>query len=354
MARVEPVVPESASLLTRRQRTSALQRMRRVAAMRAGLVLRTLLSNVRLSHGMERPWKERYERLRRDFEHGDRLFQPSRQWTIIGMLYRLMLRGNGFSRFKATMGRFYAAYEPNNPIWFDALHHVYRLALGYRDDWGLLDALEEPALGGGDVVLVDGKPVSLDFLQSIEEFYSVREALGFDKDASVVLCEIGAGYGRLAHVTLSALPNATYVVVDLPESLIVSQYYLKSLYPRAKVALYPESAEVLASGTLASHRLVFLLPDQMRLLPRGSVDGVLNVYSFMEMRREQVERYFDLIENLDVRALYLKQHKEEANLLDRNVIGETNYPVRPTWRRILSRTSMLYEHVFEAAYAVRR
>jgi hypothetical protein len=50
-----------------------------------------------------------------------------------------MLRGWGFAGFKKQFGRFLAAYEPNHPRYFKALHHVYHGALRGTDKWGLLD-----------------------------------------------------------------------------------------------------------------------------------------------------------------------------------------------------------------------
>ena len=193
----------------------------------------------------------------------------------------------------------------------------------------------------------------LDLLQSIDELYSLKEVMGFEREDKVVFCELGAGYGRLAHVVLSAMPNATYLVFDLPESLLLSQHYLTALRPDWKAVLHPESEDILGDpGRLREARLVFGLPHQLRRLSPGTVDAFINVYSFMEMGREQIEAYFRIIEDLQVGALYLKQHKREVNLFDRSLNTGTNYPLRPSWAEAFHRTSLLFEHVFEAAWRV--
>jgi hypothetical protein len=73
----------------------------------------------------------------------------------------------------------------------------------------------------------------------------------------------------------------------------------------------------------------------------------------MEMDRPQVEAYFDIIETLQARLLFLKQHKREVNLLDKALHTDENYPIRPSWKRVYYDTSILFDRVFEAAYRLR-
>jgi putative sugar O-methyltransferase len=229
---------------------------------------------------------------------------------------------------------------------------VYWKAIEERDSLGLLGRLEEPEVGRGDTVTVHGRRVTMDLLQSIDEFYRMKEAMGFDVNDPVVFCEIGAGYGRVPYVVLQAMPNARYFIFDLPESLLLSQYYLTTLFPDAPALLYPESSDRGAEAW-KSARIAFGLPDQIRQLPPRSVDMVLNIYSFMEMSTAQVKGYFDAIEQLDPQGLYIKQHKHEVNLLEQSLLTNELYPVRPSWRKVYEETSVLYQDVFEAVYRIR-
>lgn len=337
--------------LTRGDRTFAFLRIFRVVWLRLRLLAGVVLGNVRLTHALQGAWRDRYARLRRDMAEADAVLQPSQQWTIISLFYRLTLRAKGLDGIKSTFGRFLSTYEPENRWLFEAVHHLYRESLARRDEWGLLDSLEEPELGSGTWIPYRGRRLSLDLLQSVDELYSMREALGFERDDAVVFCELGAGYGRLADVVLRAMPRATYMIFDLPESLLLSQYYLTTLHPDAKASLYPESASVVRdAGAVRAHRLVFGLPHQMRLVPPGAVDAFVNIYSFMEMGRPQIEEYFRILDGMAPRAVYLKQHKREPNIYDSSLNTGENYPIRPGWRQAFHRTSRLFEHVFEAAY----
>ncbi|MBU2575020.1 MAG: putative sugar O-methyltransferase [Elusimicrobia bacterium] len=339
--------------LSSQEKQRGINRIFGVIIRRCHLFLKVFFANLRFTSALERVWRARFDRIKRDFLKSDPLFLPSRYWCIISFFYRMVLRGLGFAGFKTTFGRFLAAYEPGNPRLFEALHHLYAAALERRDTWGLLRSIEEPLLGKGDFVVNRGRRLSIDLLQSIDEFYRLQEALNFKKDDPIVFCELGAGYGRLAEIVMTAMPNATYLIFDLPETLLLSQYYLSTLHPERKTAFYPESLEYTRSREkLASCRLVFGLPQQLRELPENYVNVFINVYSFMEMSARQVNGYFSIIEQLQVDALYIKEHKHEINLFDQVVHTDENYPIRPSWRRIYHGTSALFEHVFEAVYRI--
>ena len=346
---VQAGAPASAS-----DRADAARRIARVLALRGPMLARAVVGHLRPDTGVDAQWRERYERARRDLEANDAVFQPTKQWRLISSMFRVMLRGFGLRDFKSTFGRFLAAYEPYNPRYFEALHHVYLSALEKRDVWGLLQTLEEPDLGQNDTVKVRGRRVSMDLLQSVDELYRLVEVMGWSRDDKVAICEIGAGYGRLAHVVLSAMPNARYFVFDLPESLLLAQYYLTSLHPESKALLYPESTEGSdAAQRWSEARIAFGLPHQLRSLEPRSVDAVVNIYSFMEMAPAQVAAYFDVIERLDPKALFIKQHKHEVNLLEDSLLTSKGYPIRPSWKLVHDGTSALYENVFEAVYRIR-
>lgn len=338
--------------VTNADRVAAAKRLARVLALRGPLLAGAMAGHLRPDSGVDAAWLDRYERARKDLDANDAVFHPTKQWRLISSMFRLMLRGYGLSNFKSTFGRFLAAYEPHNRRYFEALHHVYLSALEARDKWGILKTLAEPDLGRNDVVHAHGKPVSMDLLQSVDELYRLVEVMGWSQDDPVTICEIGAGYGRFGHVLLSAMPNARYYAFDLPESLLLSQYYLTSLHGESKALLYPESASASASAW-GEARIAFGLPHQLRTLARGSVDAVVNIYSFMEMAKPQVETYFDIIAQLDPQALFIKQHKHEVNLLEGSLLTTSGYPVRDHWKLLHEGTSAIYEDVFEAVYSVR-
>lgn len=344
----------SRATLSASDRAFAVKRLARVLLQRGPLLARAMAGHLRPDRSLDGEWRARYEQAVRDLAANDPVFRPAKQWRVINFLFRRMMRGFGLSDFKATFGRFLAAYEPDNPRYFTALHHVYWAALEKRDRFGLLKTIAEPELGRGDTVTVAGRQVSIDLLQSIDELYRLVEVLDLKQDDHVTFCEIGAGYGRLAHVVLTAMPNARFLIFDLPESLLLSQFYLTSLFPDSPALLYPDSATAPdAAERWKTARIAFGLPHQLQSVPRGSVDACINIYSFMEMSPEQVEVYFAAVEKIDPRIFFIKQHKHEVNVLERSLLTNKGYPVRPGWTVAHDGTSELYEDVFETAYRVR-
>ena len=340
--------------LSASDRAFYVRRLARVLALRGPLLARAMAGHLRPDRSIDAEWRARYERAVDDLQANDPVFHPAKQWRFISFLFRRMMRGFGLADFKSTFGRFLAAYEPHNPRYFTALHHVYWSALEKRDQFGLLAKLEEPALGEGDAVVVNGRRVSIDLLQSVDEFYRIVEVMGWKQDDHVTFAEIGAGYGRLAHVVLTAMPNSRFLIFDLPESMLLSSYYLTTLFPEAPVLLYPESATAPdAKERWQTARIAFGLPHQLKTLPRGTVDAFVNIYSFMEMSPQQVATYFDAIEAIDPRVLFIKQHKHEVNLLEQSLLNAKAYPVRAAWKLAYEGTSALYEDVFEAVYRIR-
>lgn len=84
------------------------------------------------------------------------------------------------------------------------------------------------------------------------------------------ILEIGAGYGGMAEVLMRLRPIASYSVVDLPEVLPLSKYYLTQTHPDQK--------------------LHFFEPDSLQ---DEQYDIVINTLSFGEMPEETAKAYID-------------------------------------------------------------
>ena len=196
--------------------------------------------------------------------------------------------------------------------------------------------------------------MSLDFVQSVEEAYRIRNAweLSGREDKPRVIVELGAGYGRLAYVCRKMMPDCVYVILDLPEALTCAHYWLSRTLP-GEVVPYDEARRVerFDRETLAARRVWLLGSQDIEKIARGSVDAFVNVYSLAEMPMTAIENYFTQIERVTGGVFYSKQRTVENNAEDGQVIAESDYPVGPHWRRLYHGESSLYEGFFEAAYA---
>src|SRR5262249_914923 len=157
-------------------------------------------------------------------------YQAGKFWDAINKDFANLIWAGGLKRVRNEyFNRRFAGPDPRSRSVYGALLRLYYKQIQQLDSEDLLSRLMEPSEGGdSDQEEVEDRQLSLDFLQSIEEFYRVREAwkLHGRTDEPQLILELGAGYGRLAYVFRKALPKCTYVVVDLPEALTCSSYWL--------------------------------------------------------------------------------------------------------------------------------
>jgi putative sugar O-methyltransferase len=129
--------------------------------------------------------------------------------------------------------------------------------------------------------------VSRDLLDSINEIYFLlrRAPLLSGEDVSVL--DIGAGYGRLAHRMLTAVPNITryYCVDAVPESTFLCDWYLRY-------------------RGLADRATVVPL-DMLDRLGERRIDLAVNVRSFTEMSYPPIAAWIGLIAELGIGTLMI-------------------------------------------------
>jgi hypothetical protein len=174
------------------------------------------------------------------------------------------------------------------------------------DGSGLL-VPESPLLGGFGHH-IDGALINVDTLKFYEclialdrggALATLRERGGHGK----VVIEIGAGWGGFAYQLRTLCPRVRYIIVDLPQSLLFSGTYLKTVFPRASMRLATEP--VAAPGTAETNDDFILIPHFFLAdseLPRP--DLAVNVASFQEMTTEQVQRHAASLRGLGCPLLY--------------------------------------------------
>lgn len=165
---------------------------------------------------------------------------------------------------------------------------------------------EDGAFGCFTFDYVNVPRVSRDLLDSVNELSFLDRRFGlFDRPGTRIL-DIGAGYGRLAERTLTALPAVErYTCVDaVPRSTFLCRYYLG------------ERGHLGAGG----RGEVVDLPEVWERVARGSVDLAVNVHSFSEMGRTAVRGWLELIAEKDVPWLFVVPNEGSA-LLSRELDG---------------------------------
>jgi hypothetical protein len=115
-----------------------------------------------------------------------------------------------------------------------------------HDALGVLDSSAEDGLFGAPRFFVDEQlTVSRDLLDSALELDFLERHVAISTRESLGVLDVGAGYGRLAHRLVEAVPQARVWCTDaIPESTFVSEFYLRfrGVDDRATVVALTSSA----------------------------------------------------------------------------------------------------------------
>ncbi len=168
-------------------------------------------------------------------------------------------------------------------------YYLFLRDLASRDTQSLLTRLDEDGMFGCWTFDYPGWPlVSRDLLDSINELYFLDKHLNFLSAEGMVVLDIGAGYGRLAHRSLAAAPNlAKYFCVDaVPESTFLCEFYLD--YRQCD-----DRAEVVPLHEVDSR------------LQNERIDLAVNIHSFSEMSQASIEGWISRIADKKVTWLLI-------------------------------------------------
>lgn len=220
------------------------------------------------------------------------------------------------------------------------------------DSEGLLPRVKEPNEGLPYLVKVgNGSVTSQDACNSIHEYYRSTINLGPAIRPLTVL-EIGAGYGRIAPVFLTAR-QTKYWIVDVPPALYISQSYLSQVYPNRKIFKFrPFKNFDEVKDEVMEADICFFSSNQLPSLPRKSVDLVICISNLHEMSIDQINFYFDEIDRCSRGYFYTKQWLKSRAQINGFTIRRGEYPVKPSWTQIYDIKHPVQSWFFEALYRV--
>lgn len=215
----------------------------------------------------------------------------------------------------------------------------------------LIGRVEEIQEGNPPFVRVEGKSVSQDTLNSILEYMAISKGCDVGKMSRII--EIGAGYGRTAHCVLNITPGVKYIIADIPPALYVSQTYLSSIFKDKKIFRFrPFTAFSEIEDEFLAADIAFIMPEQLELLPDKVAGLFLAISCLHEMKKEQVQRYFDQIDRLSSHVYY-KCWQKTTVPFDNSIYSSEDYPVKNNWKKIYKENCKVPSAFFEALYEIR-
>ena len=143
------------------------------------------------------------------------------------------------------------------------------------------------------------------FLNNLIKINRIKRNTDFNSIENIV--ELGAGTGLLASCFLKLKKNVKYLIVDIPPTLFISEYYLKNLgfkvfgYEELKKNNYGNLNEVFKDFQ------VCCLPTwRLDFIKDSKFDLFLNIASFQEMEKEQSLNYIKFFSERIKRYIYLE------------------------------------------------
>jgi hypothetical protein len=152
---------------------------------------------------------------------------------------------------------------------------------------------------------------SASYQERLQILYRTRLLDRLKQKLRPTIVEIGGGFGALAFCIKRIVPEARYVIVDLPGSLVHSACWLAQWCPASRIAVYqPESSVPTADFVLMPHTT---FSGALEL----SIDLAINTLSFSEMSAETVADYASQIaKRLTLDGVLFEQNFDNSRYRD--------------------------------------
>lgn len=235
---------------------------------------------------------------------------------------------------------------------------LYRFTVGglwdyvsKRDPENLLQRLEEPRVGNPIEIQTKDKLISQDLANSVQEYYFVKPYLKNINASPLKIVEIGAGYGRLGYVFLSALKEAKYIIFDIPPALYIAQKYLSDVFPDKKVFNFrPINSFKEIEEELERSDIAFFTINQIKYFPKDYANLCINISSLHEMKADQINKITELMSTITKNIIYIKQYKKYKNPFDNLIMKEKHYQFENSWKCIQRRLTPTNVRFFEKIF----
>jgi putative sugar O-methyltransferase len=113
-----------------------------------------------------------------------------------------------------------------------------------------------------------------------------------------IIWEIGAGYGGLARILKSYIPNSCHILLDLPETLTYCSYFIAYNFPDKKIAYLSDIIDRLDEfeTIIKEYDFIIIPPWVSPYIPKSSIDLVIDTYSMSEMSKVYAKYYIHHID----------------------------------------------------------
>jgi hypothetical protein len=179
-----------------------------------------------------------------------------------------------------------------------------------------IDAIRVPWAGNPFGYFIDG---TLAVPGNFRHQYTAAKAAALIGGRGV-LAEICGGWGDVGCFALR-FPAVHYIDIDLPEILLLASYWLCSILPDRRIALYGEEDCKTVLANMEKYDVILFPNFCLPLLANNSVDIFINTHSLSEMRPETIQEYMAQI-GRTCRKYFLHENSDTPY----HTLGHTEIP----------------------------
>lgn len=201
-----------------------------------------------------------------------------------------------------------------------------------------LDIVNLPNVGNPFGYKIDRNIVST---AQFKLHYHSQQTYNLIRDVGVkpVVAEIGGGFGGIAYYLFKIGFNGTYLDFDIPETLILAEYFLLKTFPDKKILIY-NGQECVTLDDINNYDIILMPNFMLKKIPDLCVDIVVNTRSFSEMPIETIEEYMLQIDRICRKYLYHDNSNYPSHSYE---IPAYEFPIPLSFRLLTKVKSLWYD-----------
>ncbi len=175
----------------------------------------------------------------------------------------------------------------------DVVLEYHRFAQHIRKE--ILASFSESYVGNNRCIVYRGKRLSEKSLFYATCIEDITANIPLASMHRCVICDIGTGYGGLPAMLRYYVQRSCQILIDIPEVVIFTAYYIRYNFPDAKIALLEDLQKSDFSILLAKYDFIIIPPEYISQIPDASVDLVTNTASLGFLNHETTDLYLSEI-----------------------------------------------------------
>ncbi len=160
-------------------------------------------------------------------------------------------------------------------------------------DKEILTSISESMAGNYKAITYRGNRLSEQLLQNLVVANDIIKHVPFSSNRRNIILDIGVGFGGSSRILHYYKPNTTQILIDLPETLLLTAYFLKYNFPNKKIALLEDIYPYLDDfqSIIEDYDFIIVPPFILDYIQDKSIDLVINASSLAFMSKEYLDYY---------------------------------------------------------------